>query len=162
MSELDDFLSEAVASHVQALDAFHNGDPTPYEDMWSTGDPVTLFPPEGPAKSGREEVSQTFRSVSSRFSKGTPGSVELVAAGVSGDLAYTVAWERASVSWEGGPVEPSTLRVTHIYRREDGEWKIVHLHGGGGPALDHLVGTRNRFGDRVATDQSPPAEPSTE
>lgn len=63
MSELDDFLSEAVASHVQALDAFHNGDPTPYEDMWSTGDPVTLFPPEGPAKSGREEVSQTFRSV---------------------------------------------------------------------------------------------------
>jgi ketosteroid isomerase-like protein len=29
---------------------------------------------------------------------------------------------------DGGPVEPITLRVTHVYRREDGEWKIVHRH----------------------------------
>jgi ketosteroid isomerase-like protein len=29
---------------------------------------------------------------------------------------------------DGGPVAPLTLRVTHLYRREDGEWKIVHRH----------------------------------
>jgi ketosteroid isomerase-like protein len=23
------------------------------------------------------------------------------------------------------------LRVTHVYRRENGEWKIVHRHGDG-------------------------------
>ena len=28
----------------------------------------------------------------------------------------------------GRPVEPVTVRVTHIYRRENGEWKIVHRH----------------------------------
>jgi ketosteroid isomerase-like protein len=22
-----------------------------------------------------------------------------------------------------------TLRVTHVYRREDGQWRIVHRHG---------------------------------
>jgi ketosteroid isomerase-like protein len=27
-----------------------------------------------------------------------------------------------------------TLRVTHVYRREDGEWRIVHRHGDRGPA----------------------------
>jgi ketosteroid isomerase-like protein len=140
MSELDEFLANALRLHVQALDAFHNGDPTPYEEMWSRTDPVTLFPPGGLAKSGWDEVSKTFRSVSSGFSRGTPGSVDLVAAGVSGDLAYTVVFERASVSWEGGPVEPTNLRTTHIYRREIGEWKIVHRHGGGGPAYDRLVG----------------------
>jgi len=32
------------------------------------------------------------------------------------------------------------IRVTHIYRREDGEWKIVHRHG-----------------DVLPIDQSPPA-----
>jgi hypothetical protein len=23
--------------------------------------------------------------------------------------------------------------VTHIYRRDDGTWRLVHRHGGGGP-----------------------------
>jgi hypothetical protein len=53
---------------------------------------------------------------------------ELVAAGASGDLAYTVGYEHISFSMDGVPVEPWTLRVTHVYRREDGEWKIVHRH----------------------------------
>jgi hypothetical protein len=52
-----------------------------------------------------------------------------VAADVSGDLAYTVGYEHCLRSLDGGPVESATLRVTHIYRREDGEWKIVHRHG---------------------------------
>lgn len=41
-------------------------------------------------------------------------------------LTYTVGYEHSSRSVDGGPVEPSTLRVTHVYRRENGEWKIVH------------------------------------
>jgi ketosteroid isomerase-like protein len=48
---------------------------------------------------------------------------------VSGDLAYTVELEHTSVSIDGVPVEPYTLRVTQVYRREDGEWKVVHRHG---------------------------------
>jgi hypothetical protein len=32
------------------------------------------------------------------------------------------------------PLEPYTLRVTHAYRREDGEWKIVHRHADSVPA----------------------------
>ena len=50
-------------------------------------------------------------------------------AGVSGGLAYTVELEHTSVSVDGVPVEPYTLRVTQVYRREDGEWKVVHRHG---------------------------------
>jgi ketosteroid isomerase-like protein len=49
-----------------------------------------------------------------------------VAAGASGDLAYTVGYEHTSVSMDGVLAEPCTLRVTHVYRRKDGEWKIVH------------------------------------
>ena len=143
MSELDDFLTTTLARQVEAEEALHNGDVTPLMQMWSTQDPLTLF---GAVKSGSgwDEVSQVFRWLASGFSDCTASRFELVAAGVSGDLAYTVGLEHTSVSWDGVPVEPYTLRVTHVYRREDGEWKIVHRHG-----------------DHPPIDQSPPAEAST-
>ena len=55
----------------------------------------------------------------------------MIAAGVSGDLAYTVGYEHSLASRDGGPARPNRLRVTHVYRRENGEWKIVHRHGDG-------------------------------
>jgi ketosteroid isomerase-like protein len=74
-------------------------------------------------------VSGIFRFIASRWSDCTDQRVELLAAGVSGDLAYTVELEHTSVSLDGVPVEPYTLRVTQVYRREDGEWKVVHRRG---------------------------------
>ena len=50
---------------------------------------------------------------------------DLVAAG-GGELAYTVGYEH--ISFDPGPVQDYTLRVTYLYRRENGEWKIVHRH----------------------------------
>lgn len=128
MSELDNFVAKILARHVEAVDAAHNGYSAPFLDMWSTKDPVTLLGAVGPALSGWEPVIRRQRSVFSRFSNGTPVDFELVATDLSGDLAYTVGYERSSLSVDGGPVEPSTLRVTHIYRRENGEWKLVHRH----------------------------------
>ena len=139
MSELDDFLAETHPRLVAEVEALHNGDPKPRLEMWSTKDPVTLF---GAAMSGRgwDEVSGIFRSIASRWSDCTDQRVEIVAAGVSGDLAYTVGFEHTAVSVDGVPVEPYTLRVTHIYRREHGEWKIVHRHGDAPPADQSLPG----------------------
>jgi ketosteroid isomerase-like protein len=128
MSDLDAFLTETHPRLIAELRALHNGDPNPRLEMWSTQDPVTLF---GAAMSGRgwEQVSGIFRSIASRWSDCTDQRVEILAAGVSGDLAYTVELEHTTVSVDGVPVEPYTLRVTQVYRREDGEWKIVHRHG---------------------------------
>ena len=139
MTELDDFLADILARQVAAEEAIHNGDLTPRMEMWSTNDPVTLFGAWGPCNSGWDEVSQTFRWVASRFSNCTAYSFDLVAAGVRGDLAYTVGYERSAASVDVGPVAPNTLRVTHVYRRENGQWKIVHRHG-----------------DHPPVDQSPP------
>ena len=144
MSELDDFLTKTLPRQVEAEEALHHGDPTLRMEMWSTSDPVTLFGAGVLCKSGWDEVSRTFRWVASQFSNCTAYSFDLVAAGVSGDLAYTVGYERSTRSFLGGPVESATLRVTHVYRRENGEWKIVHRHG-----------------DVPPIDQSPPAEAST-
>ena len=127
MSELDDFLIPTLDRQLEAEQALINGDPGPRLAMWSTQDPVTVF---GAEKSviGSEEARQAFRWLASRFSNCTDYRFELVAAGTSGDLAYTLGYEHITFSMDGGPVAPITLRVTHVYRREDGEWKIVHRH----------------------------------
>ena len=80
---------------------------------------------------GRGEPA--LRLARSGFSHCTSYRFELLAAGVSGDLAYTVGHEHTSVSWDGTPLDPYTLRVTHAYRREDGEWRIVHRHADAPP-----------------------------
>jgi ketosteroid isomerase-like protein len=143
MSELDDFLTTTITRLVEEEEALHNGDVQPRLAMWSTQEPVTVF---GALKDARgwDEVSRDFRWVASRYSDCTAYRFELVAAGVSSDLAYTVGYEHSSASWDGAPVEPRTLRVTHVYRRENGEWKIVHRHA-----------------DRVPSEQSPLTEAST-
>jgi ketosteroid isomerase-like protein len=143
MSELDNFLTPTLARQIEAEKALHNGDVTLRMQMWSTKDPVTLWG-AGTSKSGWDEVSQAFLWLASRFSDCTAYRFELVAAGVSSDLAYTVGYEHTSVSMDGVPVEPYTLRLTHVYRRENGEWKIVHRHA-----------------DYPPIDQSPPTEAPT-
>ena len=108
MSELDDFLSTTLTRQIEAEEAIHNGDPTLRMQMWSTQDPVTLL---GAIKtnSGWDELSRVFRWLGSRFSDCTAFRFGLVAAGVGGDLAYTVGFEHTAVSMDGAPVEPYTL-----------------------------------------------------
>ena len=48
---------------------------------------------------------------------------------VTADLGYTVGIEHYQARLAGQDVTvPVVLRVTHIFRREDGGWKIVHRH----------------------------------
>jgi ketosteroid isomerase-like protein len=131
MTELQEFLDNFVPRQEAADDALHNGDPEPRMQLWSHEDPVTVLGAFGVAASGWEEVSETFRWVASQFTHGEEFRLDVIAAGVSGDLAYTVGYEHSKVSREGGPMRPNRLRVTHVYRRENGEWKIVHRHGDG-------------------------------
>jgi ketosteroid isomerase-like protein len=142
MSEVEDFLSQMLPRYIRAVDAMHNGDPAPFVEVWSRRDPVTLLGAAATAGAGWENVTETQRLVASRFSNGTPLDFELIAADVHGDLAYTVGYERSSVSVHGGPARPGFLRATQIYRRENGEWKLVHRHAdpapGGSPATDAL------------------------
>ena len=92
---------------------------------------MTLFGAERSA-TGWAEVSAVFRWLSTHLSQGEL-RLEVLAADVRGDLAYTVACEHTTASFGGGPRRSVRLRVTHLYRREDGAWKIAHCHGDGLP-----------------------------
>lgn len=53
------------------------------------------------------------------YSRSAVVDFDVVAAGLSGDLAYVVGYERAAASIAGGAGENLTLRVTQVHRRED-------------------------------------------
>ena len=128
MSDLDDFRA-TLARQAEAEAAFHQGNPGPRMELWSRRDPVTLFGAAGMYKSGWDELSRTFPWVSSRFSQVTDYSFEVLVTDVAGDMAYAIGYERFTGSIAGRPVEHVTVRSTHIYRREESGWKIVHRHG---------------------------------
>jgi ketosteroid isomerase-like protein len=49
-------------------------------------------------------------------------------------LAYTAVFERGEVAVDDGGTRPMTIRVTHIYRHIDGEWRLAHRHANFPPA----------------------------
>jgi ketosteroid isomerase-like protein len=128
-AELQEFLATGLKRQIDADFALHDGDPEPRLALWSRTDPLTLFGAAVPVESGRDGVEDVARWLATHMSQSRKFDVELVAAGVSGDLAYTVGFEHSEYSYDSGPVRAAVLRVTHIYRRENGEWRIVHRHG---------------------------------
>jgi ketosteroid isomerase-like protein len=126
MSDLDDFLAWTRSRLEDAELALHKGDAGPRLAIWRTDDPVTVLGAWS-SGSGREEVRDLFLRLASSFSDCTSYENEIIAADVSGDMAYTVSYEHTSASVNGEP-RTYTLRATQIYRREDGEWKVAHRH----------------------------------
>lgn len=131
ISDLDKFRETMLARQAEAEEALVHGDVEPRLELWSRRDPVSVLGALGPNKFGWEACEEVFRWIADRFTKQdvTEFSYDVEVAEVIGDMAYTAGYERFTSSVDGGPEETTTVRVTHAYRREDGEWKICHRHG---------------------------------
>jgi ketosteroid isomerase-like protein len=123
----DSKLADTRARLRAALAAMGSGDPDPYIDLWADHDDVTLFGAWGPIEKGHEQLVKTFRWVGSRFKTGALVPEDTVFF-TSGNLAYTVGFERGEVAVDDGTRQPMTIRVTHIFRRFGEEWRLVHRH----------------------------------
>jgi ketosteroid isomerase-like protein len=132
-SDLTTF-ADMLSREQSAETAIYLGDPEPFKALWSRGDDVSLFGAFGPCKKGWHQVGKTVDWVASRYREGVVTSeYEVVYQGA--DLAYTVGYEIGDVVLDGAPtMTHQKLRVTQIYRREDGQWHLVHRHGDFAPA----------------------------
>ena len=139
-TETDEFLAEVLPAQRAAEQAIHNGDVEPRLALWSHVDPVTLYGAKL-SGSGWTDLERMFGEVASWFSDSQEYEFVVIAAGASGDLAYTVGYERNKVHVEGKP-RVYMLRVTHVYRRQDGRWRIVHRHADYPPGADTDVPPR--------------------
>ncbi|WP_166674012.1 DUF4440 domain-containing protein [Rathayibacter sp. PhB151] len=120
----------------EALAAMAAGDAEPYRRCWADTADSTLYGAFGTIERGRAAIDETLGWVAGRFAGGglTP-HYDLIH--VAGDLAYTVGREIGATRIDGRETAPLVIRVTHVYRRIDGQgWRIVHRHGDHPPHLE--------------------------
>ncbi len=127
MSDRDTFLAWVGTALHEAEVALHNGDAAPRRAIWSRAEPVSVFGAWRNAR-GQREIEQLFTALASGFSDCASYRLEVLECDVVGDVAYTAGLEHTSASIDGEP-RTYTLRVTQVYRREGGEWKVAHRHG---------------------------------
>lgn len=135
MDEVEAFLAATLPRLEEADTALHNGNPNLRSAIWSHNDPVTLFGAVA-TKNGWSQIGPTFDWLASNFSSCESFEYEVIAAGVSGDLAYMVGIEHTTAAVGGAAPVAYSLRVTTILRRENREWKVVHRHGDPVPDSD--------------------------
>jgi ketosteroid isomerase-like protein len=130
MDDADDFLATVLPLMRDEVVALHSGTAGPRVAAWSHSEPVTLFGAEM-SRRGWNQLEPAFEGLAESFSGSEAFDNEVLAAGVDGGLGYVVAIEHSTASRRGGSPATYALRVTTVFRREDGEWKIVHRHGDG-------------------------------
>jgi ketosteroid isomerase-like protein len=124
----DDLESAIEASHF-ALSEIVKGNAEPFQALYSHREDATLGNPFGPFARGWQNVAETAAGAASRYRDGEIVGFERVARHVTDDLACIVEVERFRAK-VGGSDDLVTigLRVTSIFRPEDGTWKLVHRH----------------------------------
>ena len=128
MSAAND-VDELIERYQLGLGDFMKGDPEPVKELFSHREDVTLANPFGPPAHGWDEVAATIEHAASQFRDGQLVGVEIVEKRVTPEFAYTLWLEHAEGKVGGREdVTPATLRVTMIYRPEEGGWKVVHRH----------------------------------
>ncbi len=120
---------EVVEQYHQALGEFVKGNPEPVKMMSSHREDVTLANPFGPPVRGWEQVAATVERAASQLRDGEKLGFDIVAKYVTPELAYIVELDHTKARVGGRQdVAPFALRVTTIFRPEDGVWKVVHRH----------------------------------
>jgi ketosteroid isomerase-like protein len=128
MAPVDDF-DEVLEHYHLALDEIMKGSADGYKRVYSRRDDVTLANPFGPPVRGWGEVAPTLERAASHYRDGKATGFENVAKYVTAELAYTVEMERCQAKVGGrDDVTSIAVRVTTIFRPEEGTWKVVHRH----------------------------------
>jgi ketosteroid isomerase-like protein len=112
----------------EALDQYMKGDAEPALDLFSRAEDVTLANPLGPPTRGPENVRMAASQAAATLRDGSVRGFDEVARYSTPDLGYVVQLERTQARFEGSgtTMNPITLRVTMIFRREGETWRVVH------------------------------------
>ena len=125
MTDFDTFLTDRE----RASTAFVEGDAGPLLAVSVDTDPATIYPPTGAVIVGANAVNAGNTAGAGSFAPGAENRFEVLHAGADGDLGYWTGIQHSTVVLKDKP-EPVEmhLRITELFRRVHGEWKLFHRH----------------------------------
>jgi len=136
MSAEDEVL-KASNQFYASLNKMTNGDAQSLSDIWSHDSAVTTMHPIGGRQVGWKDVWETWDQTAHVASEGQVKLQDQFIR-VIGDLAYEIGVENAGFRIAGQKVTDQ-VRVTNIYQKEGGKWKIIHHHSDISPAMVEVL-----------------------
>ena len=139
MSDQQDF-ERFMQQRRAAAKAYVTGDAGPLSELTAKTSDATFFGPRGGHTHGAREVAERYVRDAKAFAPGSETEFEVLHMGASDGIGYWVGHQPAQARMQGQdkPI-PMNLRITEIFRREGGAWKLVHRHA-----------------DTLAAEQAPP------
>jgi len=128
-SMTDEELNAVLAMTEAAGNAWMRGDfDGGYGALLTEADDASIYGPfGGPAVNSTRMWNDVGRAGVKQFRNGH-AQIQLVRSYMAGDLLVLVLLEEQSGEVGGVADQPWSLRVTQVYRREGGAWRVVHRH----------------------------------
>src|SRR6185312_5207901 len=120
----DDFMRERT----RIAEAYVNGETAPLDMIVVRSDPASFFSPRGDHQEGAAEVAARYDADARSFAPPATSELEVLQTGASGELAFWSGLQHAQARLGGAKPREMTLRVTEVFRFEDGGWKLAHRH----------------------------------
>ena len=133
----EDEVRNASNQFYAALNKMVNGNSQSLSDIWSHDSAVTTMHPIGGRQLGWKDVWEIWDQTAQVASEGQVKLQDQYIR-VFGDMAYEIGVENAGFRIAGQKVTDQ-VRVTNIYRKESGTWKIVHHHSDISPAMVEVL-----------------------
>ncbi len=133
----EDEVRQASDQFYAALDRMLNGDAGPMMEVWSHSPDVTVLHPVAGVTVGWEQVRASWEEFAQMCSDGQVTLINPLIR-VGSDLAYVVGTNSVKATIAGETIS-FEIRLTHIYRREVGAWKVVHQHADALPAMQAIL-----------------------
>ena len=112
-----------------AAAAYVNGEIAPLRALTTKTSPATFFGPGGGTIEGAKKVFSDYERGAGMFQPGSTSQLKILQMEAGNGIAFWSGLQRANVRMKGKkqPV-PMELRITEVFREENGQWMLVHRH----------------------------------
>lgn len=125
VTDFDDFM----AAREKAAEAYVRGDGTKVDSMVPHSGTASFHSPLGDTVTGGAAVAKRYLKDAAAFHDNGATRFEVLQKGASGDIGFWTGFQIASVQIGEmpKPIE-MRIRVTEVFRRIDGDWRMIHRH----------------------------------